>query len=85
MLRRAETLTVKTAAGTELPPLRARARLGETSGLISPRYWFDLPHEKSSQRRQNRGRQGSVCDATAGYHFNGKYGDLQTTPRVLEK
>jgi len=25
-----------------------------------------------------------VCDATAGDHFNGKYGDLQSTPLVLE-
>jgi len=25
-----------------------------------------------------------VCDASAGDHFNGKYGDLQTTPLVLE-
>src|SRR5712664_4066812 len=81
---RAETLTVKTEAG---PQSAAHFDRGldwvKTSGLISPRYWSNLPAgEVFTTPATVDGR--FVCDATAGDHFNGKYGDLRTTPLVLE-
>ncbi len=81
---RAETLTVKTEAGTEIAAHFDRGLdWVKTSGLISPRYWSNLPAgEVFTTPATVDGR--FVCDATAGDHFNGKYGDLQTTPLVLE-
>src|SRR5215467_11869722 len=81
---KAETLTVKTEAGTSF---KARFDRGmdwvKTSGLISPRYWSNLPAgEVFTTPGTVDGR--FVCDATAGDYFNGKYGDLQATPLVLE-
>jgi len=81
---RAETLTVKTEAGTSF---KAHFDRGldwvKTSGLISPRYWSNLPAgEVFTTPGTVDGR--FVCDATAGDYFNGKYGDLQATPLVLE-
>ena len=81
---KAETLTVKTEAGTSF---NARFDRGldwvKTSGLISPRYWSNLPAgEVFTTPGTVDGR--FVCDATAGDYFNGKYGDLQATPLVLE-
>ena len=81
---KAETLTVKTEAGTSF---KARFNRGldwvKTSGLISPRYWSNLPAgEVFTTPGTVDGR--FVCDATAGDYFNGKYGDLQATPLVLE-
>jgi len=50
---RAETLTVKTEAGTEIAAHFDRGLdWVKTSGLISPRYWSNLPRERSSQRRR---------------------------------
>src|SRR6266446_5352726 len=81
---RAETLTVKTEAGTQFGAHFDRGLdWVKTSGLISPRYWSNLPAgEVFTTPATVDGR--FVCDATAGDHFNGKYGDLQTTPIVLE-
>ncbi len=81
---RAETLTVKTEAGTEIAAHFDRGLdWVKTSGLISPRYWSNLPAgEVFTTPATVDGR--FVCDATAGDHFNGKYGDLRTTPLVLE-
>ena len=81
---RAETLTVKTEAGTSF---NAHFDCGldwvKTSGLISPRYWSNLPAgEVFTTPGTVDGK--FVCDATAGDYFNGKYGDLQATPLVLE-
>ncbi len=81
---RAETLTVKSAAGTNIA---AHFDPGldwvKTSGLISPRYWSNLPAGEVFTTPATV--DGTfVCDATAGDHFNGKYGDLQATPLVLE-
>jgi leucyl aminopeptidase (aminopeptidase T) len=81
---KAETLTVKTEAGTSF---NAHFDRGldwvKTSGLISPRYWSNLPAgEVFTTPGTVDGR--FVCDATAGDYFNGKYGDLQSTPLVLE-
>src|SRR5438128_3748521 len=80
---RAETLTVKTEAGTSF---RAHFDRGldwvKTSGLISPRYWSNLPAGEVFTTPATV--DGTfVCDATAGDYFNGKYGDLQATPMRL--
>src|SRR5712672_776099 len=81
---RAETLTVKTEAGTEFAAHFDRGLdWVKTSGLISPRYWSNLPAGEVFTTPATV--DGTfVCDATAGDHFNGKYGDLQRTPLTLE-
>jgi leucyl aminopeptidase (aminopeptidase T) len=81
---RAETLTVKTEAGTQVAAHFDRGLdWVKTSGLISPRYWSNLPAGEVFTTPATV--DGTfVCDATAGDHFNGKYGDLQRTPLILE-
>src|SRR5438132_8556071 len=81
---RAETLTVKTEAGTKIAAHFDRGLdWVKTSGLISPRYWSNLPAGEVFTTPATV--DGTfVCDATAGDHFNGKYGDLQPTPLTLE-
>src|SRR5580765_6112739 len=81
---RAETLTVKTEAGTSFAAHFDRGLdWVKTSGLISPRYWSNLPAGEVFTTPATV--DGTfVCDATAGDHFNGKYGDLQRTPLTLE-
>src|SRR6266566_7484541 len=81
---RAETLTVKTEAGTSFAAHFDRGLdWVKTSGLISPRYWSNLPAGEVFTTPATV--DGTfVCDATAGDHFNGKYGDLQATPLTLE-
>ena len=79
-----KTLTVKTDAGTQFTAAFDR-RLDwvKTSGLINPRYWSNLPAGEVFTTPATV--DGTfVCDATAGDYFNGKYGDLQPTPMVLE-
>ena len=80
---RAETLTVKTEAGTKIDAHFDRGLdWVKTSGLISRRYWSNLPAGEVFTTPATV--DGTfVCDATAGDHFNGKYGDLQATPLVL--
>src|SRR6266403_1414417 len=81
---RAETLTVRTEAGTRIAAHFDRGLdWVKTSGLISPRYWSNLPAGEVFTTPATV--DGTfVCDATAGDHFNGKYGDLQATPLTLE-
>src|ERR1700682_6237211 len=81
---RAETLTVKTEAGTEFAAHFDRGLdWVKTSGLISPRYWSNLPAGEVFTTPATV--DGTfVCDDTAGDHFNGKSGDLQRTPLILE-
>jgi leucyl aminopeptidase (aminopeptidase T) len=81
---RAETLTVKSEAGTEFAAHFDRGLdWVKTSGLISPRYWSNLPAGEVFTTPATV--DGTfVCDATAGDHFNGKYGDLQSTPMTLQ-
>jgi aminopeptidase len=81
---RAQTLTVKSGAGTTIAAHFDRGLdWVKTSGLISPRYWSNLPAGEVFTTPATV--DGTfVCDATAGDHFNGKYGDLQATPLVLE-
>jgi len=81
---RAETLTVKTAAGTSFSAHFDRGLdWVKTSGLISPRYWSNLPAGEVFTTPATV--DGTfVCDATAGDYFNGKYGDLQATPLTMK-
>jgi aminopeptidase len=81
---RAETLRVQTDAGTSIAAHFDRGLdWVKTSGLISPRYWSNLPAGEVFTTPATV--DGTfVCDATAGDHFNGKYGDLQKTPLVLQ-
>src|SRR5246127_1807043 len=80
---RAKALTVKTEAGTEFAAhFDRRLDWVKTSGLINPRYWSNLPAGEVFTTPATV--DGTfVCDATAGDHFNGKYGDLQHTPMTL--
>ena len=80
---RAKTLTVKTEAGTKFAAhFDHRLDWVKTSGLINPRYWSNLPAGEVFTTPVTV--DGTfVCDATAGDHFNGKYGDLQSTPLTL--
>jgi aminopeptidase len=80
---RAETLTVKTEAGTSFAAHFDRhLDWVKTSGLISPRYWSNLPAGEVFTTPATV--DGTfICDASAGDHFNGKYGDLQSTPMTL--
>jgi aminopeptidase len=81
---RAEALTVKTEAGTFFKAhFNPELDWVKTSGLISPRYWSNLPAGEVFTTPSTV--DGTfVCDATAGDYFNGKYGDLQATPLVME-
>src|ERR1700684_3734698 len=80
----ARSLTVRTAAGTSLvATFDPGLDWVKTSGLISRRYWSNLPAgEVFTTPARVDGT--FVCDGTAGDHFCGKYGDLQRTPLVLE-
>jgi aminopeptidase len=81
---RAETLTVKTSAGTAFSAhFDRQLDWVKTSGLISPRYWSNLPAGEVFTTPATV--DGTfVCDATAGDYFNGKYGDLQATPLTMK-
>jgi len=80
----ARSLTVRTEAGTSLvATFDASLEWVKTSGLISRRYWSNLPAgEVFTTPARVDGT--FVCDGTAGDHFCGKYGDLQRTPLVVE-
>ncbi len=79
----ATSLTVRTAAGTAFSATFDRSLAWvKTSGLISPRYWSNLPAgEVFTTPARVDGT--FVCNGTAGDYFNPKYGDLQKTPLVL--
>jgi aminopeptidase len=79
----ANSLRVRTAAGTALTAtFDPSFDWVKTSGLISPRYWSNLPAgEVFTTPARVDGT--FICDGTAGDHFNGKYGDLRETPIVL--
>src|SRR5262249_45350783 len=80
---RADTLTVKSGAGTSFAAQFDRQLdWVKTVGLMSPRYGSNLPAGEVFTTPATV--DGTfVCDATAGDHFNGKYGDLQSTPMKL--
>src|SRR5438876_11839519 len=73
----AETLRVKTEAGTEFAAhFDRRLDWVKTSGLIDSRYWSNLPAGEVFTTPATV--DGTfVCDATVGYHFCGKLGYLQ--------
>jgi aminopeptidase len=81
---RADYNMVGTEAGTSLvATFDSALDWVKTSGLISRRYWSNLPAgEVFTTPAKVDGT--FVCDGTAGDHFCGKYGDLQRTPLVLE-
>jgi leucyl aminopeptidase (aminopeptidase T) len=80
----ATSLTVRTPAGTSFSASFDRSLAWvKTSGLISPRYWSNLPAgEVFTTPARVDGT--FVCNGTAGDYFNPKYGDLSKTPLVLE-
>jgi len=80
----AKSLTVNTQAGTSFHAhFDPHLDWVKTSGLISPRYWSNLPAGEVFTTPATV--DGTfVCDATAGDYFNGKYGDLQVTPLIME-
>ena len=81
---RAGALRVETAAGTSLTASFDRSLSWiKTSGLISTRYWSNLPAgEVFTTPARVDGR--FVCNGTAGDYFGAKYGDLSATPLTLE-
>ncbi len=83
-MQRAQALTVKTSGGTSLTAhFDPSLEWVKTSGLISRRYWSNLPAgEVFTTPAMVDGT--FVCDATAGDYFNAKYGDLSANPLVLE-
>jgi aminopeptidase len=83
-MRRADSLRVCSPGGTCLTatfdPSLAWVK---TSGLISSRYWSNLPAGEVFTTPASV--DGTfVCDGTAGDYFNAKYGSLDRTPLVLE-
>jgi aminopeptidase len=80
----AETLTVRTERGTSFSAhFDPMLDWVKTSGLISPRYWSNLPAGEVFTTPATV--DGTfVCDATAGDYFNGKYGDLEAAPLVMK-
>lgn len=83
-MRTATELRVSTKGGTSIrATFDPRLDWVKTSGLISPRYWSNLPAGEVFTTPATV--DGTfVCDGTAGDHFNAKYGDLRETPLVLE-
>ena len=81
---RAFALHVDTPSGTALTATFDPALTWvKTSGLIDRRYWSNLPAgEVFTTPASVEGV--FVCDGTAGDYFGLKYGDLRTTPLVLE-
>ena len=82
--RSARSLTVRTDAGTSLVAAFDPAfDWVKTSGLISRRYWSNLPAGEVFTTPASV--DGTfVCDGTAGDYFCQKYGALESTPLVLE-
>jgi aminopeptidase len=80
----ARSLTVRTDAGTSLvASFDPSLDWVKTSGLISRRYWSNLPAGEVFTTPASVDGV-FVCDGTAGDHFCGKYGDLKNTPLVVE-
>src|SRR5437016_7949928 len=80
---RAETLTVKTEAGTKIAAHFDRGLdWVKTSGLISRRYWSNLPAGEVFTTPATVDGV-FVCNATVGDYFGAKYGDLSSTPLTL--
>ena len=80
----AAALRVRTPAGTAFTATFDPALAWiKTSGLISTRYWSNLPAGEVFTTPASV--DGTfVCDGTAGDYFGPKYGDLRSTPLTLE-
>jgi leucyl aminopeptidase (aminopeptidase T) len=83
-MRTATSLRVSSAHGTSLTAtFDPSLHWVKTSGLISPRYWSNLPAgEVFTTPRSVDGV--FVCNGTAGDYFGPKYGDLSATPMTIE-
>ena len=83
-MRTANRLRVSTPAGTRFTATFDRSLAWvKTSGLISSRYWSNLPAGEVFTTPASV--DGTfVCNATAGDYFGPKYGDLRDTPLTLE-
>jgi aminopeptidase len=78
------SLRVRTPHGTDFTAtFNPAMEWVKTSGLISRRYWSNLPAGEVFTTPESV--DGTfVCDGTAGDYFNAKYGDLSATPMRLE-
>jgi len=83
-MRTAESLRVETDFGTSITAtFDPELHWVKTSGIISPRYWSNLPAgEVFTTPKSVDGV--FVCNGTAGDYFGPKYGDLSRTPMTLE-
>jgi leucyl aminopeptidase (aminopeptidase T) len=83
-MREADTLHVETPSGTSFTAAFDHSLAWvKTSGLISARYWSNLPAGEVFTTPASV--DGTfVCDGTAGDYFGPKYGDLQATPLTLQ-
>jgi leucyl aminopeptidase (aminopeptidase T) len=83
-MQRATALRVETDYGTSLTAtFQPEFHWIKTSGIISPRYWSNLPAgEVFTTPKSVDGV--FVCNGTAGDYFGPKYGDLSRTPMTLE-
>ena len=83
-MRTAKSLRVATAFGTSFDATFDPAlQWVKTSGIISPRYWSNLPAgEVFTTPASVDGI--FVCNGTAGDYFGSKYGDLSRTPMTLD-
>src|SRR5258708_14739928 len=77
---RAKTLTVTTEAGTAFAAhFDKKLDWVKTSGLISPRYWSNLPAGEVFSTPTSVGGT-FVCDSDSGDYFYGKEVDVQLAP-----
>lgn len=82
-MRTASSLRVRTDAGTALTAtFDSRLAWIKTSGIISPRYWSNLPAGEVFTTPASVDGV-FVCNGTAGDYFGPKYGDLSSTPLIL--
>jgi len=83
-MRSAVSLRVQTRFGTALrATFDPELHWVKTSGLISTRYWSNLPAGEVFTTPASVDGV-FVCNATAGDYFGAKYGDLAPTPLTLE-
>jgi leucyl aminopeptidase (aminopeptidase T) len=83
-MRTAAALRVDTDHGTSLTATFDPAlHWVKTSGIISPRYWSNLPAGEVFTTPASVDGV-FVCNGTAGDYFGPKYGDLSRTPMTLE-
>jgi leucyl aminopeptidase (aminopeptidase T) len=83
-MRRAASLRLSTKHGTSLTAtFDPSLQWVKTSGLISPRYWSNLPAGEVFTTPASVDGV-FVCNGTAGDYFGPKFGDLSGTPMTLE-